>query len=52
MRAIKQAGGSTIAEDEATCIVYGMPKVAAEQKIVDRILPLPEIAAGIMKWAG
>ena len=52
LRAIKQAGGSTIAEDESTCIVYGMPKIAVEQKVVDKILPLPEIAAEIMKWAG
>jgi two-component system chemotaxis response regulator CheB len=52
LRAIKKAGGSTIAEDEATCIVYGMPKIAVEQKVVDQILPLPEIAAAIIKWAG
>ncbi|MBU0714823.1 MAG: chemotaxis response regulator protein-glutamate methylesterase [Verrucomicrobia bacterium] len=51
LKAIKQAGGSTIAEDEVTCIVYGMPKIAAEQKVVDKIFPLPEIAAEIMKWA-
>jgi len=51
LRAIKQAGGSTVAEDEATCIVYGMPKIAVEQKVVDKILPLPEIAAEIMNWA-
>jgi two-component system, chemotaxis family, protein-glutamate methylesterase/glutaminase len=52
LRAIKQAGGRTIAEDEATCIVYGMPKIAVAQKVADKILPLPEIAAEIMKWAG
>jgi len=52
LKAIKQAGGSTLAEDESTCIVYGMPKIAVEKKVVDKILPLPEIAAAIMKWAG
>ena len=52
LRAIKRVGGSTIAEDEATSIVYGMPKIAVEQKVVDKILPLPEIAAEIMNWAG
>jgi len=52
LKAIKQAGGKTVAEDKSTCIVYGMPKSAVEANAVDKILPLPAIAAEIMNWAG
>jgi two-component system, chemotaxis family, protein-glutamate methylesterase/glutaminase len=41
--AVKSAGGFTIAQDEATSVIYGMPRAAAEQG-VDRVLPLAEIA--------
>lgn len=47
MAAVKQAGGRTIAQDRATCVVYGMPKKAFEAGVVDYVLPLPEIAAQI-----
>jgi len=43
-RYVKQAGGFTIAQDEATSIIYGMPKAAAETGCVDIVLPLAEIA--------
>lgn len=49
MKAIKEAGGATIAEDESTCIVYGMPKAAIEMGVVDEVVPLPRIAEAIMK---
>jgi two-component system, chemotaxis family, protein-glutamate methylesterase/glutaminase len=41
--AMKQAGATTIAQDEATCVVFGMPKVAIEIGAVDEVLPLQEI---------
>jgi two-component system chemotaxis response regulator CheB len=41
------AGAHTIAQDEATCIVFGMPKEAIERGGVDHILPLPRIAAAL-----
>jgi two-component system response regulator WspF len=44
---LRQAGWLTIAQDEATSVVYGMPKAAAELNAACRILPLPEIAAAI-----
>ncbi|MDA8165950.1 MAG: chemotaxis-specific protein-glutamate methyltransferase CheB [Desulfobacteraceae bacterium] len=44
MREIKSAGGTTMAQDEKTCIVYGMPKVAIESGCIDRILSLEEIS--------
>lgn len=49
MKAIKDAGGSTIAEDQSTCIVYGMPRSAIELGCVDRVVPLPGIAQAIME---
>ena len=48
MEAIKAAGGSTIAEDPSTCIVFGMPKTAIELGCVDRVVPLPLIAHSIL----
>ena len=47
--AIRRAGGMTIAQDRASCVVYGMPRAAAEIDAVDRELPLPRIAAAILQ---
>ena len=48
LRAIRNAGGKTIAEHEATCIIYGMPKSALEAGVADRAIPLPRIADEIL----
>jgi len=45
---MKEAGAGTIAQDEATSAVYGMPQRAAETGCVDAILPIDEIANGIL----
>lgn len=45
--AIRQAGGFTVAQDEATSVVYGMPREAALCGAADRILPLQEIGAAL-----
>jgi two-component system chemotaxis response regulator CheB len=45
---IKRAGGRTIAQDEATSAVYGMPKRAVETGCVDSVLPIDDIASGIL----
>ena len=45
LRAIRQRGGVTLAQDELTSIVYGMPKAAAEMDACSTILPLDQIAA-------
>jgi two-component system response regulator WspF len=42
--ALRQAGFHTCAQDEASSVVYGMPKVAAQMGAAERILPLPAIA--------
>ena len=45
--ALHAAGGMTIAQDEKTCAIYGMPQAAVEAGAVDHVLPLPEIADAI-----
>ena len=45
--AIRRAGGFTIAQDEASCVVYGMPREAAVLGAAVRILPLSEIGPAI-----
>lgn len=46
--AMKNAGARTIGQDEASCVVYGMPKVAHEIGAVERQLPLNRVAEGIL----
>lgn len=41
---IKQAGGITVGQDEESCVVYGMPRVAAQNGYLDEVLPLNSIA--------
>jgi two-component system chemotaxis response regulator CheB len=45
--AIKEAGGRTIAQDEQTCVIFGMPKAAIQTGAVDEVLPLHRIAERI-----
>jgi two-component system chemotaxis response regulator CheB len=45
--ALRRAGAETIAQDEATSCVYGMPRVARELGAACRVLPLPEIAPAL-----
>lgn len=46
---IHSAGGKVIAEDESTCVVWGMPRSVVERGVADWIVPLPEVAAAIEK---
>jgi two-component system chemotaxis response regulator CheB len=46
---MKKAGASTIAQDESTSVVFGMPKKAIDLVAVDVVLPLPRIAPGILQ---
>jgi two-component system chemotaxis response regulator CheB len=43
MQAIHQEGGLTIGQDEQSCAVYGMPRVCAEMRILDRVVPLAQV---------
>ena len=49
LKEMHDAGSATIAEDESTCVVFGMPKEAIRLGAVDRVLPLDEIAAAILR---
>jgi two-component system chemotaxis response regulator CheB len=51
MLEMKQAGASTIAQDEATCVVFGMPKEAIKRNAVDKVMPLPLMAGAILAQA-
>lgn len=48
MLTMKQAGAFTIAQDEASCVVFGMPKEAIKAGAVDKVLPLDDIAGAIL----
>jgi two-component system, chemotaxis family, protein-glutamate methylesterase/glutaminase len=45
---IRDAGGETIAQNEETCLVFGMPKAAIERKLVSEVLPLDKIAEAVV----
>jgi two-component system chemotaxis response regulator CheB len=45
---MRQAGAHTIAEAEQSCVVYGMPKVAAEIGAAAEVTPLPRVAGAIL----
>jgi two-component system response regulator WspF len=44
LKSLRNAGAVTIAQDSASCAVYGMPKAAVELKAAGKILPVDEIA--------
>ncbi len=47
---LKKTGAHTIAQDEASCVVFGMPREAIRLGCVDSILPLTRVADGILRW--
>jgi two-component system chemotaxis response regulator CheB len=49
---MRHAGARTIAQDEATCVVYGMPREAVELGAAAQVLPLPTIAEAMLAAAG
>lgn len=51
VRALRAAGGTILAQDEATSIVWGMPGAVAEAGLADHILPLSEIGSDIVRRA-
>ena len=51
MLEMKESGAYTIAQDEASCVVYGMPKEAVKLGGVEKILPLTEISKHILTKA-
>jgi len=51
MKEMHDAGAQTVAEDESTCVVFGMPKVAIDMGGVDKIVPLDRIPQEIIAYA-
>jgi two-component system chemotaxis response regulator CheB len=51
MGALKRRGAITIAQDEATSVVFGMPGSAISQGVVDYVLPPPQIASLLVELA-
>jgi two-component system chemotaxis response regulator CheB len=48
LRAIKLAGGRTLAQSEDSCVIFGMPKAALEAGVVHRAVPLERVADEIL----
>jgi len=50
LRLLKTLGARVLAQDEATCTVFGMPQEAIRAAVVDQVLPLGQIAPWILKF--
>jgi len=50
MRAMRDAGSWNIAQDEASCVVFGMPREAIAQGAAHEVLPLLQIAPRLLEW--
>jgi two-component system chemotaxis response regulator CheB len=50
MKQLHDGGARTVAQDEASCVVFGMPKEAIKLGAVDQVLPLDRIAASILQF--
>jgi two-component system, chemotaxis family, protein-glutamate methylesterase/glutaminase len=49
LKEMRDAGSSTIAQDEASCVVFGMPKEAIRFGAAERVLPLEDMPQAILK---
>ena len=49
-RAVKEAGGRVLAQDEATAEFFAMPHAAIDAGLVDRVLPLAEIGPAVVDF--
>ncbi len=49
MKLLQAAGAVTIAQDEATCVIYGMPKAAVEERAIQHVLSLNEIGSELIR---
>ena len=50
MRAMRDAGSHNIAQDEASCVVFGMPREAIAHGAASEVLPLTQIAPRLVEW--
>jgi len=49
LKEMRDAGAQTVAQDEASCVVFGMPKEAIRMGAAMRVMPLDELATAILK---
>ena len=47
LKEMKDSGARTVAQDEASCVVFGMPRVAIEMGAADHVLPLAQIPKAV-----
>jgi two-component system chemotaxis response regulator CheB len=52
MRALRAAGARTVAQDEASCVVFGMPKAAIDAGVIDDVVPLERVTAAMLGARG
>lgn len=52
MKLLHERGARTIAQNEETCVVFGMPKEAIQLGAVDEIIPITQVASAIMGFDG
>ncbi|MDE2147366.1 MAG: chemotaxis response regulator protein-glutamate methylesterase [Burkholderiales bacterium] len=50
MRAMREAGSFNLVQDEASCVVFGMPREAIAQGAAHEVLPLAKIAPRLLEW--
>ena len=48
MRLVKQKGGAVFAQNEESCVVYGMPRAVVENQLADKVVPLDNMAREII----
>ena len=49
MLKLKQAGARTVAQDETSCVVFGMPREAIKLGGIDKVVPLQQVAGEILR---
>lgn len=52
LNALRTAGSTVLAQDEASCVVYGMPRAAVELGVVSRVVALDQMAATVRQYVG
>ena len=52
LKEMREGGARTIAQDEASCVVYGMPKEAVKLGAAEKIMPLADIAGAMLSVMG
>ncbi len=50
LKMIRERGGRTVAQDEQTCVVWGMPREAVQLGAAQEVLPLEQIPAQVIRW--